>query len=241
MLSTESNNTALTKRGTEKLLFCPNCGSPAKDYDKFCSYCGKPLYAVTPENMGASFGYPPKPSTNLSNGIAIGACGAVVIFGLVLVFTLNSVYWSQLNLLISKGLDPNLARYELFTLSEIIPFAGAGVFLGAYLLTIISLIEFNPKIRGITSQKGSTKVTLGKYATNLGPSLIAITILNSLTSAYQSYPSDTLYLNIGFGAAGAIIAIIGVLLFYSFYHDSKNLAKKFIEQTSVPVKSSERL
>jgi multisubunit Na+/H+ antiporter MnhB subunit len=222
------------------LPFCPNCGATVDGEDIVCLNCGKKLYPEPIKNRGANFGYPPKPSTNVSNGILIGGSSAVIISCLLLLNSLNSNYWSQWNFMISQGIQRNEASYQLLSIVGVISLSGAALVYACYILISSLLRQFNPKIRAIIDYREAKKATYGNGFVSGGAIAIAFTLQNILFYSYPSASTPDRYFQVGFGVGGTVLIIAGVLLLSSFYRDSRNLAKKFIAQTPVPVNGSER-
>jgi hypothetical protein len=215
---------SLYKLESASMPYCPKCGSHVEENEMFCGKCGtqlSPPRIVAPLN----FRFPPKPSTNLVNGIIIGSGITLLIIGLIGAFALNSYYWEQTNALSAQGLKFNTPYVLLNNLIEDISLCWTSVFFGIYFLALGIPSQFSPLARAIwarsdyTARAGNGLITGGFVFAALSA---AQSIREFYIPDYSWYPQVLRLFILG----GVIIMALGVLLRTVSYLRSHKSATK---------------
>ena len=97
---------------------------------------------------------PAKPSSDFVNGMVIGGSLIVLIIGLLVWSSLNSIYWTQRNALIMSGIDTSQVDFISLDLAFDISFCATAVAYSSYLFIYTSARRINPTIRSLTEFRG---------------------------------------------------------------------------------------
>ncbi len=202
--------------------YCPKCGSLVTESDRFCSKCG----AVQSRKKDVlNLQFPPKPSTNLGNGIIIGSGITLLTLGIVGAFALNSYYWEQTRALAAQGLPINPYNVQLSSVIEYISLSWVSVFFGIYFLAIGLPSQLSPLVRAVWARSD--------YTARAGNGLITGGFVFSTLSAMQAIrefyiPDFSWYpqaLQI-FIFSGVLLIIVGAVLRTISYLRSRKLPTK---------------
>ena len=168
--------------------------------------------------------FPAKPSNSFLDGMAIGGSLAVLLAGLLLWSSLNSIYWTQRNAFIMSGVDVNQINYIFLDMVFAIDFCAVAVVLSSYLLIYTSARRLNPTIRTLLDNKTKLKWANGC----LGGGIVGVTfsVQNIVLSYYPSSSPNPIWYSIGFGVVGPILMVAGVLwIAISYRKTRKQLVK----------------
>jgi hypothetical protein len=210
--------------------FCSNCGQPVGEYDKFCNKCGHALAPPPPppnQQSTITSHYPPKPSTNLANGIIIGTGLVLLIVGLLIAFSLNSTYNQQVSYFAVEGIQVN--PYAFF--EGLVIWISTGFFmaiLGAYCLVLGVINQFSATVRTAMNLK-DIGARLGNGFITGGFILTALSTNNALAQYYRStFTGTNADASIYFVmiTVGLVLIVIGALLFVSAYMRSQHMHKQ---------------
>jgi magnesium-transporting ATPase (P-type) len=207
--------------------YCPKCSSLADEKDTFCTKCGTNLNSQSPNKETGlfNFSFPPKPTTNLINGVIIGSGLTLIIVGLSVGFALNSIYWGQMNILNSQGLKTNAINFSLSNIVEWISLCGSFVIFGVYFLVIGIIEQFNSSVRSAMESKKPI-ARLGNGLISGGFVLVALSAAEVIRELYIPNLSSFEFLYHVFVLSGLLIVAIGALLKAASYLKRRNLATK---------------
>jgi hypothetical protein len=204
--------------------FCSNCGSPVSEYDRFCNKCGQALVPPPPNQQGTLISYyPAKPSTNLSNGIFIGAGIVMLFIGLSIAFSINGIYNQQVSYLAVEGIQVN--SFAVF--GDLVLWISWGILfavLGVYILVLGALNQFSSKVRTAMNLKDSM-ARLGNGLITGGFVFTALSLNGAVTQFYRSTfnaRSADISMNVILITVGLVLIILGALLITSAYQKSQH-------------------
>lgn len=207
------------------MSFCPKCGSQVNKEDKFCGKCGTQLSSYPSFVGSANSRFPPKPSTNLGNGIVIGSGITLLILGLIGAFAFNAYYWQQTSALSSQGLPVNPYNATLNTPIEFISLSWAAVFFGIYFLALSVPSQISPVVRAVwsrsdyTARAGNGLITGGFVFTTLSAAQV---IRDFYVPDNFGYPQGFVI----FILIGVVMMVVGISLRIVSYLRSRKLATK---------------
>ena len=201
---------------------CSNCGQSVGEYDRFCSRCGYALAPPPPNQQNTLFSrYPPKPSTNLANGMMIGVGVTALIVGLSIAALINYQYNLQVSFFAAEGIPVN--SYSFF--GGVVAWITFGVFMaiyGAYFLILGCVNQFSIAARTALNLKD----TRARYGTGLitgGLAFAALTLCFMVQQSYLFPPSLSYgYVNTISVVVGLALVLAGAFLIRSAYLRSQH-------------------
>lgn len=206
---------------------CPKCGLVVNVKDPFCINCGTTLNSQgdVREKRVFHFTFPPNPSTNLINGILMGAGLTAFFIGLLLWSSLNANFWSQRDLLISQGLNPIESTGSLSDTVNLISLCAGEVIVSSCAVIYTSVFQFSKTVRTVLG-KNELRTRVANGFLIGGVVSLSLTAQNTV---YNSYPPFSSYPNTNemtVGIFGTLLILTGILLTTISYLKSRNLATK---------------
>ena len=179
---------------------------------------------IVDEKSATSQNFPSKPSTDFMSGALIGGSAIVLLAGLLVWSSLDSTYWYQRNALITSGLD--ISHFDFIFSSTVlaISLCAAAVVFSSYLLIHTSARRLNPTIRRLTENNGPRRNWNDGL---LSGGALAITFsAQNLVFSFYPWTYTNPFLWVGFGVAGTMLIIVGVLrIAISYRNIRKQLGK----------------
>jgi predicted cation transporter len=176
----------------------------------------------------------PKQTTTLGNGIIIGAGAAMLVTGLLITLTLNSIYNQQVSYLTKYGIEVNTYAYGFDNLFSLISTGVLIALLGIYMLVFGCLNHFSAKVRAAFAIRNSM--------TKIGNALITFgfswsTLLSSQIVWHFYRPiSSSWYFPFSIAAiiGGIIVMAMGFFLIKQAYINNQSITTLTLERKNPP-------
>lgn len=167
----------------------------------------------------------PKQTTTLTNGITIGAGAALLVVGLLIALSLNSIYAQQISYLTKYDIQVNTYAYGFENTFFLISIGVIIALLGIYLLVFGCLNHFNPKVREAFAIRNSV-TTMGNFLINFGFGSAALLSANLIRQFYRPVTSTWSILFLIVCIIGGLIAVtLGAFLIRREYMYSQIVTK----------------
>jgi hypothetical protein len=165
----------------------------------------------------------PKQTTTLTNGIIIGAGAAMLVVGLLIVFSLNSIYTQQVSYLTKYGIEVNIYSYGFDNLFFWISTGVLIALLGIFELVFGCLSNFSAKVRqGFAIRNSMTKI--GNALITGGFIWASLLSANLVRQFYRTISSSWYVPFLIVSIIGGLIAItIGAFLIRNAYIHSQSI------------------
>jgi hypothetical protein len=185
------------------------------------------------------YSQPTKQTTTLTNGIIIGAGAAMLIVGLLIAFSINSIYTQQVSYLTKQGIEVSIYAYGFDNLFFLISTGVLIALIGIYALVFGCLNNFNTKvrqafaIRNSMTKIGNALITFGFSWTTLLSSQIVWHFYRPISSSWY------FTLSIAAIIGGIIVMAMGFFLIRQAYINNQSITTLTLERNIPPPPSDD--